>query len=88
MLVFIYVLLRVVISAQQGTREQVYLNVCHAQPSDAIAQAVATHLTGEAVCAREPYTSIHAMSRIERRSLTHEEASLLLQCGSFWPDSM
>eukprot|EP00971_Amphidinium_carterae_P259209 5143770-Amphidinium_carterae.1 len=23
-----------------------------------------------------------------RRSLTHEEASLLLQCGSFWPDLM
>eukprot|EP00971_Amphidinium_carterae_P178246 3535831-Amphidinium_carterae.1 len=28
------------------------------------------------------------MSRIERRSLTREEGSLLLQCGSFWPDSM
>eukprot|EP00971_Amphidinium_carterae_P260046 5159505-Amphidinium_carterae.1 len=28
------------------------------------------------------------MSRLGRRSLTHEEASLLLQCGSFWPDSM
>eukprot|EP00971_Amphidinium_carterae_P291656 5789972-Amphidinium_carterae.1 len=28
------------------------------------------------------------MSRVDRRSLTHHEASLLLQCGSFWPDSM
>eukprot|EP00971_Amphidinium_carterae_P196209 3892955-Amphidinium_carterae.1 len=28
------------------------------------------------------------MSRIDRCSLTHAEASLLLQCGSFWPDSM
>eukprot|EP00971_Amphidinium_carterae_P315729 6275983-Amphidinium_carterae.2 len=28
------------------------------------------------------------MSSIGRRSLTHEEASLLLQCGCFWPDSM
>eukprot|EP00971_Amphidinium_carterae_P105065 2080462-Amphidinium_carterae.1 len=28
------------------------------------------------------------MSNIDRRSLTHEEAGLLLQCGSFWPESM
>eukprot|EP00971_Amphidinium_carterae_P244891 4862190-Amphidinium_carterae.1 len=28
------------------------------------------------------------MSRSRQRSLTHEEASILLQCGSFWPDSM
>eukprot|EP00971_Amphidinium_carterae_P269332 5343029-Amphidinium_carterae.1 len=28
------------------------------------------------------------MSRIDRCSLTHGEAFLLLQCGSFWPDSM
>eukprot|EP00971_Amphidinium_carterae_P058404 1155511-Amphidinium_carterae.1 len=28
------------------------------------------------------------MSRIGRRPLTHEEASLLLQGGLFWPDSM
>eukprot|EP00971_Amphidinium_carterae_P123036 2435898-Amphidinium_carterae.1 len=28
------------------------------------------------------------MSGIGRLSLTHEEASLLLQCGYFWPDSM
>eukprot|EP00971_Amphidinium_carterae_P288965 5737837-Amphidinium_carterae.1 len=28
------------------------------------------------------------MSRVARCSLAHEEASLLLQCGSFWPNSM
>eukprot|EP00971_Amphidinium_carterae_P314762 6256892-Amphidinium_carterae.1 len=28
------------------------------------------------------------MSRIDRCTLTHDDASLLLQCGSFWPDSM
>eukprot|EP00971_Amphidinium_carterae_P035090 690827-Amphidinium_carterae.1 len=28
------------------------------------------------------------MSVIGQRSLTREEASLLLHCGSFWPDSM
>eukprot|EP00971_Amphidinium_carterae_P340194 6478403-Amphidinium_carterae.1 len=28
------------------------------------------------------------MSSIERRTLTDDDASLLLECGSFWPDSM
>eukprot|EP00971_Amphidinium_carterae_P043042 846319-Amphidinium_carterae.1 len=28
------------------------------------------------------------MSSIDRRPLTHDDASLLLECGSFWPDSM
>eukprot|EP00971_Amphidinium_carterae_P055023 1084169-Amphidinium_carterae.1 len=28
------------------------------------------------------------MSSIDRRSFTHDDASLLLECGSFWPDSM
>eukprot|EP00971_Amphidinium_carterae_P218790 4342916-Amphidinium_carterae.1 len=28
------------------------------------------------------------MSSIDRRSLTHDDAFLLLECGSFWPDSM
>eukprot|EP00971_Amphidinium_carterae_P244866 4861663-Amphidinium_carterae.1 len=28
------------------------------------------------------------MSRIDRRSLTHDEAATLWQCGSFWSDSM
>eukprot|EP00971_Amphidinium_carterae_P243199 4829667-Amphidinium_carterae.1 len=28
------------------------------------------------------------MSSIDRRSLTDNDASLLLECGSFWPDSM
>eukprot|EP00971_Amphidinium_carterae_P205286 4074443-Amphidinium_carterae.1 len=28
------------------------------------------------------------MSSIDRRSLTHDDTSLLLECGSFWPDSM
>eukprot|EP00971_Amphidinium_carterae_P068121 1348520-Amphidinium_carterae.1 len=28
------------------------------------------------------------MTSTGRCSLTHEEASLLLQCASFWPDSM
>eukprot|EP00971_Amphidinium_carterae_P173499 3439280-Amphidinium_carterae.1 len=28
------------------------------------------------------------MSSIDRRSLTDDDASLLLECGSFWPDLM
>eukprot|EP00971_Amphidinium_carterae_P090248 1786672-Amphidinium_carterae.1 len=28
------------------------------------------------------------MSSIDRRSLTNDDAALLLECGSFWPDSM
>eukprot|EP00971_Amphidinium_carterae_P014991 296157-Amphidinium_carterae.1 len=28
------------------------------------------------------------MTSTGQRSLTHDEASLLLECGSFWPDSM
>eukprot|EP00971_Amphidinium_carterae_P290740 5773257-Amphidinium_carterae.1 len=28
------------------------------------------------------------MSRIDRRSFTHEEAAILLECSSFWSDSM
>eukprot|EP00971_Amphidinium_carterae_P101461 2008299-Amphidinium_carterae.1 len=28
------------------------------------------------------------MSSIDRCFLTHDDASLLLECGSFWPDSM
>eukprot|EP00971_Amphidinium_carterae_P063124 1249240-Amphidinium_carterae.1 len=28
------------------------------------------------------------MSSIDRSSLTDDDASLLLECGSFWPDSM
>eukprot|EP00971_Amphidinium_carterae_P191599 3802037-Amphidinium_carterae.1 len=28
------------------------------------------------------------MSSIDECSLTHDDASLLLECGSFWPDSM
>eukprot|EP00971_Amphidinium_carterae_P252377 5010509-Amphidinium_carterae.1 len=28
------------------------------------------------------------MSRIGQSSLTQDEEALLLQCGSFWPDSM
>eukprot|EP00971_Amphidinium_carterae_P220256 4372658-Amphidinium_carterae.1 len=50
----------------------------HVQPSDAITQAPANPFLCE----------LHTMSRIGQRPLTHEETSVLLQCGSFWPDSM
>eukprot|EP00971_Amphidinium_carterae_P053826 1060083-Amphidinium_carterae.1 len=50
-----------------------------------IAQTVATHLTGRLFVRG---SCVLTMSSSGQRSLGHEEASLLLQCGSFWPDSM